>query len=106
MLNEEELKKKICSAEEAASLVKSGDVIDYGFGLTQSDIFDTALAAQCERLENVVVRGTLSIAARQVIERDPDQKHFEYQNWHCSGYDRKKCELGHIAPVTIGKNVN
>ncbi|MEO1957683.1 MAG: acetyl-CoA hydrolase/transferase C-terminal domain-containing protein [Methylophilaceae bacterium] len=102
---EEELKQKICTADDAASLVNSGDVIDYGFGLTQSDVFDEALAAQRERLSNVTVRGTMSVSAKQVIELDPDQQHFEYHNWHCSGYDRKKCELGQMSymPFNFGE---
>ncbi len=105
MKYEEELKQKICTADDAVSLANSGDVIDYGFGLTQSDVFDAALAAQRGRLSNVTIRGTLSVAARQVIELDPDQQHFEYHNWHCSGYDRKKCELGQMSylPFNFGE---
>ena len=105
MSHEESLQQKTCTADEAASLVNSGDTIDYGFGLTQSDLFDAALAAQRERLDNVTIRGTLSVAARQVIELDPDQQHFEYHNWHCSGYDRKKCELGQMSymPFNFGE---
>lgn len=93
------LKQKIMSASEAANLVKSGDIVDYGFGLTQPDLFDIALSEQKERLRDVVVRGTLSVKPRQVIECDPDQRHFQFQNWHFSGYDRKKSELGLISYV-------
>ncbi len=102
---EEDLKQKTCTADDAASLVKSGDVIDYGFGLTQSDAFDAALAAQRERLNNITIRGTLSVSAKHVIELDPDQQHFEYHNWHCSGYDRKKCESGQMSymPFNFGE---
>ena len=64
------LQQKMVGVTEAVALVNSGDTVDYGFSVTQSDIFDTELAAQKDRLEDVIVRGTLSVAARQVIEQD------------------------------------
>jgi acyl-CoA hydrolase len=99
------LREKMVSVSEAVALVNSGDTVDYGFSVTQSDIFDTELAAQKDRLKDVIVRGTLSVAARQVIEQDPEQRHFEYQNWHFSGYDRKKSEQGGMSyiPFNFGE---
>ena len=99
------LQEKMVSVSEAVALVNSGDTIDYGFSVTQSDIFDTELAKQKDRLKDVIVRGTLSVAARQIIEQDPDQQHFEYQNWHFSGYDRKKSEQGVVSyiPFNFGE---
>ena len=40
------LKQKLKSASEVARLVKTGDILDYGFGITQPDLFDTALTEQ------------------------------------------------------------
>ena len=40
------LKQKLKSASDVASLVKNGDILDFGFGITQPDLFDTALAEQ------------------------------------------------------------
>jgi len=99
------LREKTVSVSEAVAMVKSGDTVDYGFGLTQSDLFDTELASQKDRLKDVIVRGTLSIAARKVLENDPEQNHFEYQNWHFSGYDRKKSEQGLMSyiPFNFGE---
>lgn len=87
------------SAADAAKMVKSGDWVDYGFGATQPDLFDAALAEQKDRFRDVIVRGTLSVKPRQVIECDPEQKHFQFQNWHFSGYDRKKAEQGLMSYV-------
>ena len=39
-----ELKRKLINAEAAAARVKSGDWVEYGFGLGQPDLFDSALA--------------------------------------------------------------
>jgi len=93
------LKDKTKSATEVASLVNSGDTVDYGFAITQPDLFDIALAQQKDRLKDVIVRGTLSVKPRQVVECDPNQQHFQFQNWHFSGYDRKKSEQGLMSYV-------
>jgi acyl-CoA hydrolase len=93
------LLEKTISSNKAADFVNSGDTVDYGFGLTQPNTFDSALAAQKEQLQDVIVRGTLSVKPRQVIEQDPNQKHFQFLNWHFSGYDRKKSEQGLISYV-------
>ncbi|MEE9396581.1 MAG: acetyl-CoA hydrolase/transferase C-terminal domain-containing protein [Methylococcales bacterium] len=99
------LKQKIKTANEVASLVKSGDRVDYGFGLTQPDLFDEALATQKDRLSDVSVCGTITISPRQVIECDPEQKHFTFQGWHLSGYDRKKADEGLVSyiPFNFGE---
>ncbi len=102
---QELLKQKTRTADEAANLVQSGDRVDYGFGLTQPDLFDIALAAQKDRLTDVSVCGTISISPRQVIECDPEQKHFSFSNWHLSGYDRKKSDQGLVSyiPFNFGE---
>jgi len=105
MSTQKMLAEKTKTAAQVASLVNTGDTLDYGFGLTQPDLFDTALAEQKERLSNVMIRGTLCVKPRQVIEQDPEQKHFEFQNWHFSGYDRKKSEQGSMSyiPFNFGE---
>jgi len=90
---------KLLSADAVAASVKSGERIDYGFALTEPDAFDAALAARKAELRDVTVRGALSLRPRQVIEQDPEQRHFINENWHFSGYDRKKCELGLVSYV-------
>ncbi|MEO1888884.1 MAG: acetyl-CoA hydrolase/transferase C-terminal domain-containing protein [Cycloclasticus sp.] len=88
------LKEKSNTADAVAGWVSSGDKIDYGMSIQQPDVFDAALAAQKDRLSDVTIRGTLSTRARQVIECDPEQQHFTFENWHFSGYDRKKFSQG------------
>lgn len=89
-----QLKEKTQSADSVANWVKSGDILEYGMSIQQPDVFDAALAAQKERLSDVTIRGTLSTRARQVIECDPEQEHFTFENWHFSGYDRKQFDRG------------
>ena len=93
------LQAKRRSAADVAAVVKSGERIDYGFGLNEPDAFDAALAARRGELRDVTIRGALSLRPRQVIEQDPGQAHFINENWHFSGYDRKKSELGLVSYV-------
>ena len=88
------LKEKTKTADTVASWVNSGDMLEFGMSIQQPDAFDAALALQKDRLTDVTVRGTLSTRARQVIECDPQQQHFTFENWHFSGYDRKKFDQG------------
>ena len=93
------------SGEQAASFVRSGMWLDYGVALCQPDVFDKALAARREVLENVKIRSCLSMRPRAVVEDDPDGKHFFLFSWHFSGYDRKKHDAGrcNYMPLNLGE---
>ena len=89
-----EYRRKLCTAEEAAKLVKSGDWVDYGTGNSFPQTVDTALAARRDELQHVKVRGNLVRGPIQVCECDPTMEHFVYNTWHCSGYERRLCDQG------------
>lgn len=93
------------SAEQAASFVESGMWLDYGATHCQPDVFDKALAARKNELEDVKIRSCLTLRPRAVIEEDPEGKHFHVFSWHFSGYDRKKHDAGrcNYAPVNLGE---
>jgi acyl-CoA hydrolase len=102
---ESELKRKTVTVEEAAALVKSGDWIDYGFGVAQPEVFDHALAGRIAQRSGVKIRGTLALRPRAVIEADPDARHVRYFSWYFSGlernlHDRDLCS--HI-PMNFGE---
>ncbi len=100
-----ELKRKTIDAEEAAAMVKSGDWVDYGFGLGQTDVFDEALAARVSKLRDVKVRGTLALKPRAAIEADPEARHLQYFSWYFSALERKMHDRGlcrHI-PMNFGE---
>jgi acyl-CoA hydrolase len=96
--------KKI-SPEGAAALVKSGDWVDYGFGMGQPDLFDRALGARASELSGVKIRACLTMRPRGVLEADPNGKHFLWLNWHFSGYDRQQHDLGrcNYIPMNFGE---
>jgi len=93
------------SPEHAASFVKSGMWLDYGATHCQPDVFDRALAARKDELEDVKIRSCLTTRPRAVIEEDPQGKHFHMFSWHFSGYDRKKHDCGrcNYTPLNLGE---
>jgi acyl-CoA hydrolase len=93
------------SAEQAASLVKSGMWLDYGASHCQPDVFDKALAARKEKLENVKIRSCLSLRPRAVLESDPEGEHFHMFSWHFTAYDRRKHDAGlcNYIPLNLGE---
>jgi acyl-CoA hydrolase len=96
---------RLITAAEAASLVKSGDWLDYGAITAQPDAFDAALAARARDLRNVGIRSCLSLRPRAVLEADPKGEHFHWVSLHFSGYDRKKHDAGICTyiPVNLGE---
>lgn len=93
------------TAAEAAAKVKPGMWLDYGFGLTQPDAFEVALAARRDELHDVKIRNCLTMRARPTQECDADGEHFGWFNWHFSGYDRKQHDAGrcNYIPMNFGE---
>ena len=93
------------SAEQAAELVKSGDWVEYGFGLAQPDRFDRALGARALELSRVKIRSALTVRPRAVLDADPEGEHFLWFNWHFSAYDRKQHDAGrcNYIPMNFGE---
>ncbi len=101
----EQLKRKTIGAEQAAAMVKSGDWVDYGFGLGQPVIFDRALAGRVRELEGVKIRGCLAMAPRAAVEADPEGRHVRYFSWYFSGLERRMHdrELCSHIPMNFGE---
>jgi acyl-CoA hydrolase len=102
---EGELKRKRIDAEQAAAKVKSGDWVDYGFGLGQPDLFDRAMADRITKLDRVKIRGCLAMRPRAAIEADPEARHAAYLSWYFSGLERKMHDRGlaHHIPMNFGE---
>jgi len=96
---------KQITAEAAAALVKSGDWVDYGFGMGQPDLFDRALADRASELRGVKIRGCLTLRPRAVLDVDRSGEHFLWFNWHFSGYDRQQHDAGrcNYIPMNFGE---
>ena len=92
-------------AATAANLVRSGHWIDYGFGLSQPDAFDAALARRGLELADVKIRSALTLSPRRTFEADPEGRHFQFFNWHFSAYDRAQHDAGrcNYIPMNFGE---
>lgn len=85
----DEYKSKLITAQEAANMVKSGDLVDYGVFNTKPVDFDAALAERVGQLQNVGVRGTASVPpVPQVAVKDPMHQSFDYYSWYYTALDR------------------
>ena len=98
----EKYRNKIKSPAEAAKVVKSGDWVDFGFGNGFPELFDEALAARRDELQDVKIRGGLVYRPIiHTIDCDPDRKHFQYYSWHLGGYERKMFTAGRLQFVPM-----
>jgi butyryl-CoA:acetate CoA-transferase len=88
----DEYKKKLITAEKAASLVKSGDWIDYGWCVGHVYDIDKAIAARAEELTDVKARGGVTMRMPAIMTVPNVKEHFTWDSWHWSGVDRKIAE--------------
>ena len=108
MLNDysKEYNDKLRTPEEAVSVVKSGDWVDYTSTLGMPILLDRALAKRRDELTDVKIRGNLIRGPIETAECDPGQEHFVYHSWHCSAYERKLCDRGlcYYIPMVFHNN--
>ena len=89
-----EYRRKLRTPDEAVSMIRSGDWIDYSTNLGFPELLDAALAKRKDELTDVKIRGNLIFNPLRVVEADPLREHFIYNSWHCSSYERKLCDQG------------
>ncbi|MBO6161758.1 MAG: butyryl-CoA:acetate CoA-transferase [Eubacterium sp.] len=101
-----EYTSKLRTPEEAVSVVKSGDWVDYTSSLGKPVLLDMALAKRRDELRDVKIRGNLIDGPIQVAECDETQEHFIYHSWHCSSYERLLCDRGlcYYIPMVFHNN--
>lgn len=105
-------KRKLLTADEAASLVKSGDWVEYAFGAASACAFDEALAKRKGELKDVKIRCDIGSHRHYTLENDPEQETFTWHSWHVSGEDKKWIHKGlyyipmqfHECPVMTREN--
>ncbi len=90
----DDYRARLCTADEAVRLVKSGDWVDYGSNNGFPVSLDEALARRRDELRGVKLRGNLLPGPIQAAECDPEMSHFVYNTWHCSSYERHLCDKG------------
>jgi butyryl-CoA:acetate CoA-transferase len=85
----EEYQKKLVTADEAAKLVKSGDWIEYAFGINCPIDFDEALSRRKDELKDVNIKCDIGAYRHYTLEVDPTGEHFTWNSWHVAAYDKQ-----------------
>ena len=93
--------EKLVTAEQAASVVKSGDWVDYGWTAITPVAIDRALAKRMPELTDVHVRGGILMWVREIFKIDNPGEHFDWNSWHMGGIERKAASAGfaYYAPI-------
>lgn len=86
--------QKLRTAEAAAALVQSNDVVFMGEFVQNVEAVDAALAARAPELENVVLITTTRAKPLRCVEADRERASFIWNDWHFSGLARKAGEQG------------
>ena len=86
--------QKKMTAEQAASLVKSGDWVDYGWCVNPPVAVDAALAKRLPELENVNFRGGILMWVPEIFQIDDPAAHMTWNSWHMGGIERKAIAQG------------
>lgn len=86
--------QKLCTAQEAVSIIKSGDWVDYGWCSGHPRVLDEALAARYAELNDVKVRGGVCLWKPAIFDVPDPAEHFIWNSWHMSGVERKHIATG------------
>lgn len=100
---QEEYRRKLISADEAAGLVKSGMWIDYGAICGFPSLIDEKLAKRAGELERVKTRAEHSHT--QLPKVDPNQEHFIHNSWFYGELERRYGDMGCCSyiPFNLGE---
>lgn len=90
----EEYQQKLVSPRKAVKLVKSGDRVQFNSYNGVPPALDRALAARRDELEEVIISSSVTMYPLYTVSCDPEGRHFIYNSWHASGYDRKLAQEG------------
>jgi butyryl-CoA:acetate CoA-transferase len=86
--------QKLGSADKAAGLINSGDVVFMGEFAQNVEAVDAALALRKNELRDVILITTTRAKPLKCVEADPGRESFIWNDWHFSGLGRKNGERG------------
>ncbi len=89
-----EYQSKLVTAEAAASMVKSGDWVDYGWCVNTAAAVDAALAKRLPELEDVNFRGGILMRRPAIFDIEDAPAHMSWNSWHMGGIERKAAAEG------------
>jgi butyryl-CoA:acetate CoA-transferase len=86
--------QKLGSADKAAGLIHSGDVVFMGEFAQNVEAVDAALSLRKNDLKDVILITTTRAKPLKCVEADPGRESFIWNDWHFSGLGRKNGERG------------
>ena len=87
-------KQKLTTADEAVKIIKSGDWVDYGFCAIHPRVLDEALARRAPELEDVKVRGGISLWKPAIFDVEDPVHHIIFNSHHMSSVERHHIASG------------
>ncbi len=87
-------KEKLTSPETAASFIKSGDFIDYGWTVNTPVKVDHAIADRVKNMTNVHFRGGILMWEPEIFKIENPAEHLTWNSWHMGGIERKAAKEG------------
>lgn len=87
-------RQKLKTAQQAVSVIKSGDWVDYGWAITTPVACDQALSERIKDLQDVKLRGGILLQVPQVFQVENPAPHVSWYTWHASGIGRKLIDQG------------
>lgn len=91
---EEMYRQKLRTADEAVKVIKSGDWVDYGFCAIHPRVLDEALARRAPELEDVKVRGGISLWKPAIFDIEDPADHIIFNSHHMSSVERHQIASG------------
>lgn len=93
--------EKLVSAEKAASVIKSGDWVDYGWTTATPVAVDKAIAKRLPELTGVNFRGGILMWVPEIFKIENPAEHMTWNSWHMGGIERKAIAQGfsYYAPI-------
>jgi len=90
----EQYKNKLVTAAKAASVVKDGDWIDYGWCVGTTVAFDRELAKRMPDLHDINIRGGILIHEPEIFKMEDAADHFTWNSWHMNPVERRAVARG------------
>ena len=87
-------RQKLTTADEAVKVIKSGDWVDYGFCAIHPRVLDEALARRAPELEDVKVRGGISLWKPAIFDIENPVHHIIFNSHHMSAVERHHIASG------------
>lgn len=98
-----EYEQKLITAENAVKVVKSGDWVDFGWGIGIPYDLDRELAKRItdENLDDLKFRGGIALRTPEIFKIENAKQHLCWNSWHSTGIERKATKegLAFYAPI-------